>query len=105
MKLQMFVVIPPGWGVPPLKPFEMEFKEFEWHKNHWWLKGNFSSFEINGLTEFDVVELHWNNILAKITFDFKFPFIEFNSLYKLNVYAPLNLYGSGIFRLQLFNLR
>lgn len=43
--------------------------------------------------------------MAKITFDFKFPFIEFNSLYKLNVYAPLNLYGSGIFRLQLFNLR
>lgn len=35
IKLQMVCGYPP-WGVPPLTPFEMDFKEFEWHKNHWW---------------------------------------------------------------------
>lgn len=35
LKLQMVCGYPP-MNVPPLAPFEMEFKNFEWQQDHLW---------------------------------------------------------------------
>lgn len=67
--------------------------------------------EITGLNEFDVVALSWNNILQKVTFDFRFPSIlAQSSSYKLNavtsMFGPaVGFYGNGLFQLELINLR
>lgn len=74
------------------------------------LKGNLTDLIITGLNEFDLVVLHWNNILHRITYELNFPSIQFHSSYQLNGLtkmfgAPLNIFGKGLFRLELINLR
>ncbi|KAI8121057.1 hypothetical protein CVS40_7800 [Lucilia cuprina] len=108
-KLQMHCGFP-AYGVPPLAPYRSDFTKFDFQKSSWSVKGNFSDMVIIGLNEFDVVVLHWNNILRKITFEFNFPSIEAKSSYKLNSInhmfpTPVHFFGDGLFRLELVNLK
>ncbi|XP_073825961.1 uncharacterized protein [Musca autumnalis] len=110
VKLQMQCGYEPA-GVPPLAPYHEEFAEFNVQGGGWSLKGNLTNFLITGLNEFDIVELHWNNVLQKVTFDFKFPSVSaYSSAYKLNaitsMFGPaVGFYGNGVFSLELINLR
>ncbi|XP_075150489.1 uncharacterized protein LOC142224591 [Haematobia irritans] len=109
VKLQMKCGYEPA-GIPTLAPYEEDFKEFNIAVNTWSLKGNLSNLIITGLNEFDIVDLNWNNVLQKITFDFKFPSILAKSSYKLNgitgVFGPIiGFHGDGLFQLELMNLR
>lgn len=74
------------------------------------LKGNLTDLIVTGLNEFDLVVLHWNNVLHRITYEFNFPSLQFHSSYQLNGFtkmfgSPLNIFGNGLFRLELINLR
>ncbi|XP_065358728.1 uncharacterized protein LOC135952644 [Calliphora vicina] len=109
LKLQMQCGYPKA-GVPALAPYRSDFVEYDFEKSTWSLKGNFSNLVITGLNEFDVVVLHWNNILRKITFELNFPELEARSSYKLNSISqmfaePAYFFGNGLFRLDLLNLR
>lgn len=69
-----------------------------------------SDLVVTGLNEFDVVDLNWNNVFQRITYDFKFPSIQLHSSYKLNAitstFGPaMGFYGNGLFNLELINLR
>uniref|UniRef100_A0A1I8NG16 Hemolymph juvenile hormone binding protein (JHBP) n=1 Tax=Musca domestica TaxID=7370 RepID=A0A1I8NG16_MUSDO len=110
VKLQMQCGYEPA-GVPPLAPYQQDFAKFDLQGGGWSLKGNLTNLVITGLNEFDIVELHWNNVLAKITFDFKFPSIWAHSdSYKLNAVTSMfgpatGFHGDGVFSLELINLR
>ncbi|XP_013102606.1 uncharacterized protein LOC106083872 [Stomoxys calcitrans] len=109
IKLQMKCGYEPA-GIPPLAPFEKEFTKFNIVGSMGSFKGNLTNLIITGLNEFDIVDLNWNNVLQKITFDFRFPSIWAKSSYKLNVLTNMlgpvmSLHGDGLFNLELINLR
>ncbi|KAM7352103.1 uncharacterized protein ACRADG_004741 [Cochliomyia hominivorax] len=124
LKLQMQCGFPEK-DIPPLAPYQNEFVPFDFVKPNWRyifltspikkktnnrLKGNLSSLVITGLNEFDVKALHWNNILHKISYDLNFPSLQVHSSYQLNGInnifgTPQAVFGNGLFRLELVNLR
>ncbi|XP_037960308.1 uncharacterized protein LOC119689536 [Teleopsis dalmanni] len=97
-------------GIPPLAPYQAEFKEFAINQGDWNVRGNLTDLTVTGLDEFDVVVLSWNNVFQKLTFDFNFGSILMKSAYKMNALTsmfgpPLNFYGDGNMQLEFQNLR
>ncbi|CAD6997372.1 uncharacterized protein LOC105665410 [Ceratitis capitata] len=97
-------------GIPPLAPLKASYREFQFTTDRADISGNVTNLNVEGLDVFDVRELHFNNVLHKVRYDFNFPEIFFTGLYKTDIITKLfgpavHVFGDGKLNLTLKNLR
>lgn len=109
LRLQMPCGYAPA-GIPPLVPLYAPYREVEWITSKSEIRGNVTELTVTGLDEFDIRELHYNNLLRRVRYDLNFPEILFTGDYKTDIITKLfgpkvHVYGDGELHLTLKNLR
>jgi len=90
----------PGMGIPPLAPLKIAHRDININTPALQVQGSVDNFKLNGLNDFDVVDMRVNPILSKVNFRFNFRNVNVDTLYDLSVQLQkagftVNIVGKG----------
>ncbi|XP_067625375.1 uncharacterized protein [Eurosta solidaginis] len=86
----------PRLGLGPLSPARLSHREIALNSDSLAIGGEINDFILYGLDDFDIVNLRINVILSKITFEFKWPKMHFDTKYNMNMNTGNNKWKLGL---------
>ncbi|XP_064542148.1 uncharacterized protein LOC135431128 isoform X2 [Drosophila montana] len=85
----------PQYGIPPLAPFEIQHKDFNFGTGELHATGALDGLVVRGLNEFEIRNMSVNPILSRIKFELQFASLNLTTQYEAQVDAGYQVARNG----------